>query len=998
MSDANKVSYQTNFTGIKYNNNPLAVDANSFSNANNVYLNKYGALISRPPLVGQTYPWQVYGDEALPIELKVVGLYNLSNDGVVYVIYNSTTARYKLRYKSPAGVYSEILAGTTIASYDDFNIVQYKQFYIVFSVDGARVLNTTSPTNSWELLQNNVDVPVTVIQTGNEVVAISGNQLTDSYKKQYILKVDSDDTIYALPIGETAVITFPNQTAVTYSLDDANEYTRDRLIRKLAIPSFNGEALISMVGEKIAVSYSDRVDISLDYGETFETILYPTTFGYLNTASLSDDGQCFFYVHKNGVYRYMLGTREWTLIEVVLEPPYELEPPAYTAYTVEKELYGIVNGAHIQGANYCHFVNAEKFTFMLAHRVLISGSFKWITVIYTKGLKVTNLFYNTIDTLDGLSTPGYDLLNCYAYKSDDSPIYEIGSDISTWIASPYLNKRLVKILDDNTAVYYSKTSSTTYSAIIIKSVLTHVYLTGDYSTTLRIHYAAVKAQTFTVDSAFELNEVKSDATDEVQILVKETNVASGTRWEKHIYLLTYTDNVTLYTVTFTITEGVATFLNGIVGTSSILYPLSSGKYLTGGGSLIIYDSSLDATYSLSNITEIIKAVTSGNNYIVYDSVTDSWFTNIPLQTVLTYSYLDTDEFTQVPTAVFSDQNLWLAMNKTLWIGNIVNNKLSILPINNNVFSKQITGIIPMSATSKAIFFVDSITLCEEASLSDGSVVWHYYPLKFSVGIRRGDSVITTNDGKAVVFPTKYGLAILTYQLDIAATDQAITYLTDDGFKTAWTDFYEASTRIKIIHHNTQLILSNGTNQVLIYDLRNNGWYPLSFPTGVNISLITPTKDNYEILDLQPTDATLTTLTAIYQISKEKDELYSYATPYKDLGTTVIPWHITSQLLLLDAPNNYKNITHLIIDQVDSNELKQSSYLTTQIFRQTGNVVKPAIELVYNIDTFAKIVRKVNWWKVLGFKWQLNNDASSSYPTQLRLYNFSIKYEISYEVK
>jgi len=220
----------------------------------------------------------------------------------------------------------------------------------------------------------------------------------------------------------------------------------------------------------------------------------------------------------------------------------------------------------------------------------------------------------------------------------------------------------------------------------------------------------------------------------------------------------------------------------------------------------------------------------------------------------------------------------------------------------------------------------------------------------------------------------------------------------DDIKTLWITFYNASSAIRILHHNTQLILSNGTNQLLIYDFRTAGWYPQTLPEGVNISKVEPMSTNHELLQLQPLDATVTSLTTLYELSKENDELYTYTTPYKDLGTIVIPWYVTSQLLLLAAPNNYKNISRLIIDQMDSDELKQSAYLTTQLFRQRANLVKPSIELVYDIDTFAKIIKKVNWWKVLGFKWQLENHELSSYPTQLRLYNVSVVYDISYEVK
>jgi len=139
-----KVSYQTNFSGIKYSNNPLAIDINSFSAANNVYLNKYGALISRSPIIANSYPYQAYGttNPALT-ELKIVGIYNLYNTSVIYVVLNTTTGIYTMRYKSPSNVYSNVGTVTsTVNSLTQIAVTQYKQYYIVFTKDEARVLNT----------------------------------------------------------------------------------------------------------------------------------------------------------------------------------------------------------------------------------------------------------------------------------------------------------------------------------------------------------------------------------------------------------------------------------------------------------------------------------------------------------------------------------------------------------------------------------------------------------------------------------------------------------------------------------------------------------------------------------------------------------------------------------------------------------------------------------------------------------------------------------------
>jgi hypothetical protein len=871
----------------------------------------------------------------------------------------------------------------------------------MFTTDGARVLDTTDPTNSWEALNDYTDIPITVIQTGNERLELDGNELTASYKEQYIVKTDSDDTIYNLPSGETATIVFPSQTDITYELEDADEHTRLRLLRKLSTPAQNDNTgIISMAGGNIAIAHSDRVDISLDYGETFQTIVYPTTAGvdYKDTASLSDDGLNFFYVHTDGVYRYDIGTEAWTLIEVVLDYSYS---PAldvnYDSITIERQVKGLAIDATTKGANYCHFVNAEKFIFVLAHYRPATSD--WISVVYSKGLNLTNLFDQNLNS---------DLtkLCCFATYRDngaDVPFHIIGANTDIWVANPYLNIQNTIIVSNDVIMIFIKHSVYVTKVLAMGNIPTHIYRWHDFTEhddTSVSNYIYGETLDITQDKNHNTGSAKVAVDTTVSVLVKRLgeyanwySIACSRYWTQVSsggYMTFTVDLQLIHTSTSQVWVKDADKI-------TMIYYIDKDTYIQGG--TLLFDNTIEEWhyYAPLSIRDANNIVISNNHYLIFDEDTDSWYTNIPLLATLTYTYLSDTEFTQVPTAHFNDQNLWLAMNKTLWIGNLIDDKLSVLPINSNKFSKEVTGIIPMSTTSKAIFFEDSITLCEQEDLSNGSSIWYYYPLKFSVGVRKGDSVITTNEGKFTIFPTKFGLAALTYQLDIAATEQAITYLSDD-IKTLWSEFYRASNAINILHSNTQLLLSNSTNQVLIYDFRTNGWYPLNFPTLLKISRIQANADNYELLELQPADAEITSLTNLYELNKEADELYTYATPYKDLGTTIIPWHLTSQLLLLEAPNNYKNISQVMIDQIDSAELKQSAYFTAQIFRQRANIVKPSIELIYDIDTFAKIVKKVNWWKVLGFKWQLENDASSSYPTQLRLYNISISYDISYEVK
>ena len=635
---------------------------------------------------------------------------------------------------------------------------------------------------------------------------------------------------------------------------------------------------------------------------------------------------------------------------------------------------------------------------MLAHYRVTEDD--WISVVYAKGLNLTNVFDQSLAS-------GANLLNSFALDESLIPLNIIGSwiadghaNLNRWLANPQYNSRTIKILDNNTLVCYAEQSETTSTGLFFKAAPTHVVgLSGEAVFYIRtVAYVAVLKHSLNIEHAHSINEVVVVLDSAIKLLLHEYMNVITWRYQTIVFSITEATSST-YDISFYIQANTTvTFTNQPTDLASF-YRISDYKYLA-NNKLIIVDSASVVTdvYTLPITvpTTNIKVITDGPNYLIQTS-TGEWYTNLPLLATLTYTYLDDTEFTEIPSASYSDQYLWLALDKTLWIGNLVNDKLLMLPTNSNKFAKSITGICPISTTSKAIFFADTIMLCEESVLNDGTVTWYYYPLKFSVGVRNTDSVITTNEGKLTIFPTRAGLAALTYQLDIAATDQAITYLTDD-IKTLWTEFYLASTNIKILHHNTQLILVNGTNKVLIYDFRTNGWYPQTLPTNMTIGYIQPNAANEEVLELQTGRAAVNSLTAIYHLDKEADELYSYATPYKDLGTLVIPWHLTSQLLLLEAINNYKNISKLIIDQVDSHGLKQSAYLTVQLFRQRSSQVKPSMELIYDIDTFAKVVKKVNWWKVLGLKWQLENDASAAYPTQLRLYNFSIDYDISYEVK
>src|SRR5699024_4527408 len=101
----------------------------------------------------------------------------------------------------------------------------------------------------------------------------------------------------------------------------------------------------------------------------------------------------------------------------------------------------------------------------------------------------------------------------------------------------------------------------------------------------------------------------------------------------------------------------------------------------------------------------------------------------------------------------------------------------------------------------------------------------------TLGTRRGDDVINTLEGTYTVFPTLRGMAFMNYQEFMATTDQVVEYITDQ-IKDIWTAFYKASSRIRMVQWLSHIIVTNGTRQILLFDLRTASWWVWEVPLNV----------------------------------------------------------------------------------------------------------------------------------------------------------------------
>lgn len=405
--------------------------------------------------------------------------------------------------------------------------------------------------------------------------------------------------------------------------------------------------------------------------------------------------------------------------------------------------------------------------------------------------------------------------------------------------------------------------------------------------------------------------------------------------------------------------------------------------------------------------------------------------------------------------------LFLANNNEFYITSNIKDEtgkllLNLPVINNQKFIDDITAITNISTTEIAIFFTNGIKLCTKVSDDIYGYRYDYYNTKLSTGVDKYDSVINTIEGTYTLFPTKRGLAAMNYQAFMATTDQALTYITDDIHKI-WTEFYNykvdekigglyAITRfIKIVQWRQYLILTNGSKQMLIYDLTRHYWWRWEVPENLRIALT-----DQEYLKVISIFNTGEATDRIGQSNYVFDSIESYGrllvftnewegqdliyrdfsglktlkgiTGFRSRINIPIDWRVISQPLHFNAPTYYKNIKQLIFQLYSDKEETSNSTIMAQIqvFRKKLDVRAPET-IGFKIDKLRTFVKRFNYWKICELQWALSADIRYSLqkreyvsysgdnnilykvdttdnPRPLRLNGININYEIGGEVR
>ena len=892
------------------------------------------SLVTREPLTVEELPTGILNNGEQIKDIQYI------KDVTVYIIQNDK--KFKIvAYKNDI---SKILSDI-----NKYYLCTYDQYILCFKDTGAQVLNVNDFKTGWQDFSSSklVEVPTTKITTGPSVQEFDGNEFTDAYKNVYIRTNDAQTVLPAK--GNSSVKGLVRTSYGTFNFTDfehPEESTQYRILKPLNLELNETIYNISAGGSTVAITLRDRVLISYNNGAVFTSINFPTPSAGYNCGAntLSEDGKCYFYIDKQGVYRLTLDDLVWTLIRIKDGKTNETIGLAATPYGYR-------------------FKNAEVFTFYIADRVYFKAPGMWT------------------------DDKQYDNTLCYCKTS------------ALWSPSPYLIQYRINITvgkDGNGAlccIAPSQTQGDSHVVAIVGLGTEAVkYVENTFPKTISL-YGTITIEEITKISSFSnghagygviINGAYAGSDIELYSCEVGYDSTNNAKYIKETDIKTILPAENIYDV------GIPIMLNDGIGLS--YSPQTFDRY--------IIDTSKSAgnnywyfpTIENEEVQNSVKFAVAGDKFYLYDQIHNKIFTNAMSDKdviEVTYSYSGTSGYyTKVPTVSYSGSELYLGFDNLLQITKNSKSDTGTLfnlpPINNQNFTNSITGIINISTTQLAIFFENEITICSKVENEISGYAYEYRKTRLQLGTRLGDDIINTLDGAATVFANARGLALMNYQAYMATSDQVLTFISDKIIEL-WKTFYSNSIHIKIIQMKNYIYISNGTNEYLMLDMRTQSWWKFTVPVSVN-KLTTNQTNLYLLSD------------KLYLFNLEYDKTKYYDEVYDKHGNAAsISWRIESQRLHFGLPNHYKNIKQLIFQLKQANDYQNTIKAQVKIYRKTIDYSEPQI-VYFDVDEYRTFVKRFNYWKINELQWILTNDPDTTIPAQLKLNGINIKYEIGEEVR
>ena len=362
--------------------------------------------------------------------------------------------------------------------------------------------------------------------------------------------------------------------------------------------------------------------------------------------------------------------------------------------------------------------------------------------------------------------------------------------------------------------------------------------------------------------------------------------------------------------------------------------------------------------------------------------------------------IDNNDNYFVPDNYIELDEIYLSKNKTLYITSGKRTKdgdyLWYFPkINNQEFDYDISNLHPISSNEVAIFLEDSIYY---VNYDTNVNAYRYYKSKIQVGCKKGSDVLTTFDGKYIIFVSDRGLVAMSYQQFVASTEQALSFMSDNIYDTFYKYITEINSEnaIKLYKYSNYIfIYKEDSNKGFIFDLRTLSWWPISIDK--NISRFVTMNNEVKILSNMK----------LFNLNKSDINYYDY----DGIKRTKVDWFIQSQKLHLGAVNYYKHIVNMTFNSVhDLSLLKENDYnaidlnfkLQINNYRKqvNGNIGnKDDYKVVnYNVEIVRTFVQRLNYSKVNEFQYLLSYDDKNSVNVPFSVSGIIVKYKIGGEVR
>lgn len=350
--------------------------------------------------------------------------------------------------------------------------------------------------------------------------------------------------------------------------------------------------------------------------------------------------------------------------------------------------------------------------------------------------------------------------------------------------------------------------------------------------------------------------------------------------------------------------------------------------------------------------------------------------------------------------------VYASFDDTLYISNIgayynyaeikpVKNYWYFPKINTQKFASNITNLHNISTSEVAIFLRNAIYY---VSYDTNVNAYRFVKSKIALGCAEGSDVITTFDGKYVIFPSDRGLTVMSYQDFISSTEQSLTFLSDNVFVKFMT--WQNSKSVKLIQYKYWIICYINSNDLFVIDTRNNSWWFMKNKLSVKQFIV------YDKLIMFSNDDDSYSIG--YNKFNTDDNIYYDKLLNNEIQN--INWHIKSQRLYLSSINYYKHIVNITLNTaLDSNKpalvtIKVKNYRKRADYGKNilgKNKIEDTIS--FNVDIIRTFVKRLNYYKINAFEYELSNfkndnDVVDIDAVPLSLTAISIKYLLTGQVR